>query len=220
MSEQGSRLRGFSDRERLIQALIVVCCERNVDEISAEAVSQRSGVPMRSFTEHFGTGRNGLEACMIAAENDIIREVIAAVAGAYSPDRSEWDSGMAGILAILEYMAANPKTAYFGYITVPIAAPESVRERAEAARLLLSSMLDRLRETTSSHSVAPQRAARAALGGADTLVRREVAAGRAEELPRILPDLVFGATVSFLGQEEALRLARRARQLLETTPWG
>lgn len=214
-----SGLVGLSDRERLIEALIAICGERKSDAITAEAVCQYSGVRTRSFTKQFGEGQQGLEACMIAAENEIIGEVIAAVAGAYSVDHSEWDSGIAGILAILEYMAANPRTAYFGYITVPVAAPKSVRESAEAARILLSSMIDRLRETSSS-SEAPQRAARAVLGGGDTLVRREIATGKVEELPRILPDLVYGATVPFLGQREAMRLVRRARKLLEATPWG
>lgn len=215
---EGKGLVGLSDRERLIEALIAICSQRNADEITAEAVCLHSGVAMQTFANQFGVGEGGLEACAVAAENEIVGEVIAAVAAAYSADKSEWDSGIAGILAILEYMAANPRTAYFGYITVPFAVPKGVRETAEAARVLLSSMIDRLRET-SPHPSTPQRAARAVLGGADTLVRREISAGRAEDLPRILPDLIYGATVPYLGQHEALELARRGKRLLEGTPW-
>jgi hypothetical protein len=46
-------------------------------------------------------------------------------------------------------------------------------------------------------------------------VRREIAAGRAERLPSMLPDLVYAGTVPFLGQEEALRLARRGQDLAQ-----
>jgi hypothetical protein len=46
------------------------------------------------------------------------------------------------------------------------------------------------------------------------VVRRELIAGRPESLPGLLPDFVYAATVPFLGQEEATRLARRGRELL------
>jgi AcrR family transcriptional regulator len=212
-------LRTPSERERLIEAMIELGCERGVLGLRPAELVERSGVQSGAFERHFGSGEAGIEECMLAAEKAIIGDVMAAASGAYSADRSEWDSGIAGVLAILEYMAANPSVAYFGYVIVPYAAPARVREAAEAARLLLATMIDRLRES-SEEDLAPPLAARAALGGADMLVRAEILAGRAEQLPRVLPDLVYGATVPFLGQEEAMAMARRARALLVATRWG
>jgi hypothetical protein len=42
------------------------------------------------------------------------------------------------------------------------------------------------------------------------LVFHEVAAGRAERLPTLLPDIVYLAIAPFAGHEEALRQARLA----------
>jgi hypothetical protein len=65
------------------------------------------------------------------------------------------------------------------------------------------------------------------VGGAEAVIRREIVAGRREELPRLLPDFIYGATVGFLGQEEgflgqeeAMRLSRQGRELLSGTRWA
>jgi hypothetical protein len=208
-----SNIEDPGERSRLMEALIELCSERGIGELGPKDVVARSGVPVAVFEKNFGK-HEPMPACMLAAENKIIGDVLSEVGGSYSADRSEWDSGILGMKAILEYMAADPKAAYFGYITVRITDVVEVDEAQESARLVLAAMIDRLRETQ-PNGRQPPGTARAALGGADMLVRREVAAGRAERLPEMLPDLVYGVTVPFLGQEGALRLERRARTLLE-----
>jgi hypothetical protein len=205
------------DRERFMEAMVEVCVERGFAATRVEELCERSGLPAAKFEELFGVSA-GLEECMLAAENAIIGDVVSAVSGSYSADRSEWDSGILGMRAILEYMAANPSKAHFGYLSARYAAPVRVREAQESARQVLATMIDRLRENSEA-APAPPKAARAALGSADLVVRREILAGRTERLPRLLPDLVYGATVPFLGQEEALARAARARVLLKGTPW-
>jgi hypothetical protein len=57
--------------------------------------------------------------------------------------------------------------------------------------------------------------ARAALGGAEALARRELAIGGARNLPKLLPDFVYGVLVPFVGQQEALRQAKLAARVAE-----
>jgi hypothetical protein len=83
----------------------------------------------------------------------------------------------------------------------------------EAGQQMLGAMLERGWEYSDSECQ-PATAALGVLGGAQALVRRELAAGRAAALPEILPDCVYAATVPFLGQAESLRLARQAADLL------
>jgi AcrR family transcriptional regulator len=184
-----------------------LCAERGYRETTVEAVLERAGIDRQSFDSMFKDGR---EECLLAAENAILGEVMSVVAETYSADRSEWDSGIAGIRAILELMAANPSYANTGYIVVRQGGPRPARDAYEAGITLIVAMIDRLREY-SDRETQPPSAARAALGGAEALIRQEIVAGRAAELPLLLPDLVYAATVPFLGQEEALRLARRSR---------
>jgi AcrR family transcriptional regulator len=207
-----------SERDRFLDAMVALCAERGLEKLSAAAISERARLPVEAFERQFGS-EEGVEKCILAAVNAIIGDVLSAVSSSYSADRSEWDSGILGMRAILEYMAANPAVAYFGYITTRTTELPGVREVQESARHVIAAMIDRLRENALD-TAPPPRAARAALGAADAVVRREIAAGRAAELPRLLPDLVYGATVAFLGQEEALRLARRGRQLLRGSAWA
>lgn len=59
-------------------------------------------------------------------------------------------------------------------------------------------------------------ALRGALDGVDIVVRGELLAGRAADLPTRLPGFVFLVLVPLLGRAEALRLADRSASLLLT----
>ena len=203
------------DRERVLRAMAELCAERGYRETTVEAVAERAGVGPEIFASMFERGK---EECLLAAINSIMGETISVVSAAYSPDRSEWDSAIAGIRAILELMAANPSYANLGYIVGRHEGPERAKQVYETGVRVLVVMLDRLREY-GEWDVQPPTTAAAALGGAEALVRREIVAGTVEELPRLLPDIVYAATVPFLGQERALELTGRARRLLVGTPW-
>jgi AcrR family transcriptional regulator len=204
-----------SDRTLILQAAADLSAEKAYAEITVDDVVVRAGVPSKTFARMFG---DDVDECMLAAIGVMVGEVMSAVAGAYSADRSEWDNGLLGMKAILELMAARPSLARHGYIVTRQVAPPRVREAYESATTLLSSMIDRLRDERVDAEPPPTQA-RSALGGAEAVVRAEIVAGRIDQLPCLLPDLVYGATVGFLGQEDALRLAARGRELLRGTPW-
>ncbi len=203
-----------SDRDRVLRAMSGLCAERGYAETTVAEIVARAGVSSEAFHELFADK----EECAIAAVNAILGEVMSVVAGSYSADLSEWDSMLVGIRAILELMAANPSFAYISYITARQMATPKIHEAREPGIRLLRAMLERL-WAYSREATQPLAVPAGALGGAEAAVRREIVAGRAEELPRLLPDFVYGATVPFLGQSEALRLARRGRQLLRGTRW-
>jgi hypothetical protein len=75
---------------------------------------------------------------------------------------------------------------------------------------VLVAMLDRARAYASVPP--PPSATRAAIGGVEALIRRELRAGRAERLPELVPDIVYGLLVPYLDQQEALRFAELARE--------
>jgi AcrR family transcriptional regulator len=204
-----------SERSQILQAAADLCAEQGYAETSVADVVERAGVPAKAFVDMFG---NDVEECMLAAINAIVGEVMSSVAGSYSADRSELDSALLGIKALLELMAANPSFANLAYVVARQMASARVHETYEGGTGLLAAMLDRLREQ-STGAQPPSKSARAALGGAEAVVRAEIAASRTEQLPRLLPDLAYAAAVSFLGQEQALRFASHARELLRGTPW-
>lgn len=205
--------RGFlsdSDRDRLISAAAGLCAERGYAEIDEEAIAARAELTVAVFERHFESE----EECLAAAENAILLEVVAAVSRSYSADRSEWENVIHGVREILELMAANPEFAYLGYVFSRQMAPGSVRDINETGHRMLEAMLQRGWDYSDSPHQ-PACAALGVLGGAQAIVRRELATGGARRLPQLLPDFVYIATVPFLGQEEAVRLARQARELLK-----
>jgi len=200
------------EREALIEAMARSCIDRGYAETTIEGVASSAGCSPSDFHRHFET----LEECALAAVDTILAEGMRCVASAYGADHSESESALQALKAMLELFASRPAFASLAFIDTRQAMPSRAHERYRWGFAILTAMLDRLRE--GGGNPAPPSAARAAIGGGEALVRRELAAGRGDRLPRFLPDLVYSAAVSFLGRREALRLAREARALLEAGP--
>jgi AcrR family transcriptional regulator len=199
-----------SERDRLVAAMAASCAERGYASTSVAEVVARAGVPRRSFEENFADK----SACGVAATSQILAEITAVASAAYSPRYSEWEILLRGVRTTLELLAARPSLARLACIEARQAMPpEAYALYASAIRFLLA-MLDRIRVYASSETPRPPTAARGALGGGEALVRRELLAGRAERLPALLPDIIYGLLVPFLDQKEALRYAEMARELL------
>lgn len=195
-----------SDQNRLIGAMAALCTKLGYEEISEEAIAARAELPIETMEQFFAAGK---EECLAAAENAILLEVVAAVSRGYSADRSEWENAIHGVEAVLDVIAGNPTFAYVGYIVSRQMAPGQIKEIHDSGHRMLEAMLERGKDY-SGGAPQPPCTARGILGGAQAIVRRELAAGRAERLPQLLPDCVYIATVPFLGQAEALRLAKLA----------
>jgi hypothetical protein len=67
-----------------------------------------------------------------------------------------------------------------------------------------------LRRTANGPSLPSAALASVAFGRAQLLVFHEVAAGRAERLPALAPNIVYLAIAPFAGHDEGLRQARLA----------
>jgi AcrR family transcriptional regulator len=215
-TETGRELFAPSERDRLLTAMAELCLDVGFAEMTIEGLVERAGVSREKFSELFDDDK---AECLVAAVNTIMGETVSVVSGAYSADTSELDSTLLGVKAILELMAAQPSYANLGYIVARQGSPRRVGMIYDTGIMVLVVMLERLRGYGEGEA-APPKAARAALGGGEAVVRREISADRVEELPRLLPDLVYGATVAFLGQEDALGLSQRAREMLGETRWG
>jgi len=202
------QLLGNSERDRLLQAAAEIYAEHGYEAMEVEEILRRSGVSRPVFEQLLG----GKEQAVLAAVDVALVGVVEVVAGFYSPDRAEVESYAGAIGAILDLMSSEPAFAHLTYIGSRQQGPPGVKARFDTGIAFLTAMLERLWDYSPDASPPPS-AARAALGGAEAVVRREVARGRTEKLPRLLPDFVYTATVPFLGQREALRLAQQSRDL-------
>lgn len=197
------------ERDALIETMAGCLAVHGYEATSVELVAGAAGCSAEDFDRYF----KSKEECALAAVETILAAGMSTVSEAYSPDTSEWESALGALRALLGLFTARPAFARLAFIDSRQAMPASALQRYESGFAILTAMLDRLREA-GDELQSPPSAARAAIGGGEALVRRELAAHRPDRLPRILPDVVYGATVAFLGQEQALRLAREARAVL------
>lgn len=198
-------------REALIEAMASSCMQRGYLDTSVEDLLTASGASRSEFDRCFA----GKEACGIAAVEAILAEGMKTVSVSFTGDISEAEIAVRAVLALLELFAERPAMASLAMTDSRQRMPAAAFERYAGGFAILRAMLDRLRSDHRIGAEAPPCAARGGLGGAEAVVRRELAEGRAARLPELLPDLIYSALVPFLGQQEALRIAAQARRMVE-----
>ncbi len=203
---------GPSDpRAALIEAMARGCYERGYTDTTVEDLLAATGVTRTEFERHFADK----EACAIAAVEVVLAEGIAIVSTSYSGDMAEGESTLRALLGLLALFAERPEMGSLAMTDSRQRLPKAAFERYAGGFAILLAMLDRLRaDAPAVETEPPASAARAGLGGAEALIRRELAQGRAATLPDLAPQLIYSALVPFLGQTEALRFGREARRLL------
>jgi len=205
-----TRFSAPTERERLLAAMAAACARRGYSATEIADVVALAVLPRHSFERHF----ESKEECALAAVDQILAETTRAMADAHYPELGDWQRLLNATRAILELMAAQPSYARLACMEARHAMPAEAYERYAAGIRVIVAMLDRVR--VYAIASAPASATRGAVGGAELLIRRELIAGRAERLPKLLPDIIYGTVVPFLDQHEALRYAELARELVNS----
>lgn len=182
------------------------CAESGYEAVTIEAVTERAGLDRVSFDRHF----ESVEDCAVAALNWFVSETMTAVATA-DPSEDAAEQRMLQITAILGLIDARPGFARLAYVEARQGGSARLHDGYKAAAHILALMMERGNE---GEAEIPVSAGRAALGGAEAVVRRELITKDDGQLCRYLPDFVYAALVPFVGQGEALRQSRAAAKLL------
>ncbi|HKF82214.1 MAG TPA: TetR/AcrR family transcriptional regulator [Solirubrobacterales bacterium] len=204
MLTTGNDVLTVPDRERILQAMADCCAENGYAETTVDTVLKRAGVEPESFDSHFASK----EDCALAALNKIVSETLARISMTNPDAEGAVERRKYEGRAVLELMAARPTFARLGFIESRQGGTEPMHSAYASGVRVLALMMERLGRSGGSGL-----AARAALGGAEAVIRRELAAGRAARLPQLLPDFVYAVLVPFVGQGEALRQAKLAAKV-------
>lgn len=199
-------------REVLVEAMSRSCYERGYTDTTIEDLLKASGLSRADFDRCFPSK----EECGVAAVEAVLAEGIAIVSNAFTGDTSDSESTLRALLGLLERFAGRPDKGSLALTDSRQRMPRAAHDRYAGGFSILIAMIDRLRSESPEGEESPPSAARAALGGSEALIRRELALGRAADLPLLLPELIYSAVVPFLGQREALRMARQGLALLNS----
>lgn len=190
-----------SQRERLLTAAATVTARRGYDSTTVADILAEAGVGRESFYELFEDRR----ACVLTAHQVLLDDLIEQVRIAYCGP-GEWvERCRATIRALLDWFAADPAAGHFLLVSLPSVGPE-FHERFEAGFDRFVAVIDSGLDPDLPEPD-PLPATSLAVGAAISRVYAEVAAGRTEDLPSLLPHLTYEVLVPFLGEAAAREAA-------------
>lgn len=163
-------------------------------------LTKEAGISRTTFYELF----EDKEACFLAAYDNAVDALVRRISSAYEAEERWPDRARAGLATLLEALAADPAQARLALVDVAAAGPAAQR-RFRAAVQRLTPFFDEGRDFAPGGRSLPANASRMAAGAVVGLISDELVAGRTDELPNLLSDLLFATLVAYLGPDAAAR---------------
>ena len=163
-------------------------------------LTREAGVSRTTFYELF----DDKEDCFLAAFDDAVDIMVRRVTRAYEREERWPERARAGLAALLELLAEEPTLGHLALIEIGAAGPAAQR-RYWAAIQRLTPLFDEGRSFAPGGRQLPANTARMAIGGVTGLIADELMAGRAEQLPDLISDVVFATLMPYLGPQAAAR---------------
>lgn len=195
-----------SQRNRINTAMIEVVAERGYPETRVVDVIGVAGVSRKTFYELF----DSKEDCFLAAYDVLLGNLLAEATDAFeSGSGATWAERIGRALQVLlQHLSEHPAEARFAIVEVLAAGPKALARR-DAALRQFSGFLEAGRSETLIEL--PGITSLAIAGGINELLYSEILHGAVARLPSRLPDLMFWATLPFLGAEGAAVERERVR---------
>jgi AcrR family transcriptional regulator len=192
-----------NQRDRLIAALILTLDEVGYQKTTVSMIGRRAAVSKSDFYKHF----DSKDECFLAAYEFAVESVHAAVVDACTEVKDkDWPTRVrAGIVTLLTVLAGEPPLASI-LLAEGLRAGRGIYDRYQAA---VESFVPLLRDgAPDPPGGAPVPAAtdEAVVGGIASLLGRRVAGGQAEDLTKLVPDVLEFALTPHLGTEGARRI--------------
>lgn len=178
--------------------------EKGYGAVTIGDLTKEAGVSRTTFYELF----EDKEACFLAAYDNAVELLVRRVIKAYESKQAWPDRAAAGLAALLETLAEEPALAKLSLVDIGRAGPAAQR-RYRAAVQRLTPLFDDGRDYAAGGRNLPANTSRMAIGGVTGLIADELVAGRAEELPGLLSDVLFATLVAYIGPDAAAREVER-----------
>ncbi len=123
-------------RVRMLGAMVDLTRERGAERVTVAHVVSRAGVSRRTFYEIFADR----EACLLAALDEAIEQIAAAVLPAYQRDRAWLGRIRAGLTAALKFFDEQPAVAALCVVDALGAGPAALERRAVVLDALVSAV--------------------------------------------------------------------------------
>lgn len=191
-----------NQRERLLAGIATAVAEHGYNEVTIAHITEEAKVSRRVFYANF----EGKEECFLAAFDAVVGHVRELVNEAVEAAPDWPHQAVAAARQVLAFLAAEPDLARLCLVEAQSAGPV-IAPRFHAAVGELVAPLQQGRQVRGSERELPPTTEDSTVGALVSLASRKVAAGEAQALGDLLPDVAQFILAPYLGPEEAERLS-------------
>lgn len=196
-----------SQRGRILEAMRESIAKHGYSDASVADVIKRAGVSRKTFYAQFVDKEDGF----LAIYDEQMGRLRTVTRDAFDA-QDEWVPALrAGIAALLTALAHDPAVARLCFVDVLAAGPRAAEARNAAMRELGEILeLGRGGDVTDAGATTPRALGMSMVGGIGEVLYQEIVAGRADQLPAMLPELMYALVLPFEGRDAAQRELERA----------
>lgn len=191
-------------RQLILEAMVRVVGRKGYKATSVADVIEEAGTSRTTFYKHF----EDKHECFLAAYDMVVDRVIGEVIESCEDQRSWLDRVRTGLTTIVEMFALDPELARTAIVEVAAAGADARQKHWNAVNRFTEFLADG--EQLAGGRELPENIALMAAGAVSGLIFDELLTGRAERLPKLLPDLLFALLVPYIGPGAAAEEMRRA----------
>lgn len=195
-----------SRRDALLTAMIRVVGRKGYEATSVADVIEEAGTSRTTFYKHFDDKHD----CFLAAYERMVDQVFATIVAECDGERPWVSRVRKGLATLIEIFSLEPELARTAVVEVAAAGADARKLHWDAVNRF-KGYLESGRELEPGKEL-PEQISVMAVGAVSGLIFDELVAGRAEQLPELMPDLLFAMLVPYLGPTVASEEMRRAAQ--------
>jgi AcrR family transcriptional regulator len=192
-----------NQRQRIIDAMIDSCAEKTYAATTITDIVSRARISRTTFYKQFEDKR----ACFDAAIGHCIEQLREVAAAAQTSEDAPADAVRKGATAVIQALAERPGLAQLLTGDAIAVDPKVIESYRKATIPALEELWARRDGGAQAHSDP-----RLAFGKAQVLILNQIAIGKADRLPELLPEIVYLAVSPFGGHDEALNQSRIAKE--------
>lgn len=187
-----------AQREKLFWAMMAELAAKGYREASVDGPIAIADLSASEFEAEF----RDKDTCLFAAY-DYFTGLLVERTAASCNGSSDWPERVrVGLTTLLESIAAEPDMALAMTRSFPGIRPATYERYVELLERFLPYMREG-REYSGVDEELPSEVELLAVGAAEAIIFAEVDAGRAERLPKMMPEILFSVLVPFMGPDRA-----------------
>lgn len=191
-------------RRRILRAVGELVAKRGYADVTVELIVKRAHVSYKTFYKHFA----GKEECFLALFDSVLDMSERTVQERLDPETLPWPDQVAlALRTVADLIVAEPLLARAVMVEAPTVGP-GIRERYQRATKFFAPLFRAGRELNPRGAELPDTIEDTLAGSVFWSAYQRLVVGEAERLPEILPEVIELVLRTYLGQDEATRIAR------------